>query len=391
MNRYPDLELALRATFREHADVASTDAQFDAILDRAARTPQRAGWLAALANPTLRGGGRPVVPTRRMWVFAVVALTAGVLLSVAYLGGPLPMTSPPATALPPATTSPLATPFPYVAGPRRNGKILYSWYENQVRLGTIDPDGSHAATLFTSWGEGGLFAPDGEHIIQSGAIFDVTGRDITVLNLPADPLSLTVVDLSPDGSRYLAYGVLKDAVLAGGTNEAAQGGWYSVRAPDGGDVRRLALSGWDGPARFSPDGSTVAYVSRDHTGPRQLRLVSSTGTDDRILGSLANPDSLDWAPDGRSILATANGDIYSVDIETGVATQIVPESGGGYAVDGAVWSPDGTKILFKRRVGSLHVYDLFTMDASGAHVFDVTNFGGGLNIWFFDWGSHPVG
>jgi hypothetical protein len=54
----------------------------------------------------------------------------------------------------------------------------------------------------------------------------------------------------------------------------------------------------------------------------------------------------------------------------------------------ARWSPDGTRILFKRPIGDGDNTDLFTMRADGTDVVRVTN--NPDDDRFFDWGTHPL-
>lgn len=383
MTRYPDLEIALRATFQERADPSSTDAQFDAILDRAVATRQRPTWLAGLrsrAVPTPATPGR-ALRSRQALALVGVALAAALLAAVAFVGGPQPQPVPRATASPSVPT------VPVVRGPRPNGKIFYARYLSETTLYTIDPDGSHLQRLAASWGEGAVLAPDGLHIVSPNAMFDFEGHDITVFGLSRDPIMFSVIDVSPDLSRYLATGWLTHP---DGAPEGVAASIYSVRASDGGDVRKLVEfpQGVYARARFSPDGTTVAYIKFDAANASQLRLIGADGAGDRALGSIRNPTGLDWAPDGQSLLVTSIAGMYIVDVQTGAETLVVTTV-GEHPVDAAVWSPDGKRILVLERVGALRQYILVTMDVHGGDLRNVTN--EPTNIWFLGWGIHPLG
>jgi WD40 repeat protein len=98
---------------------------------------------------------------------------------------------------------------------------------------------------------------------------------------------------------------------------------------------------FDGPARWSPDGSTVALwlysypapLSEGHPGPNAGRaavcLVSTTDGSRRCFPEAGHTVSLDWSGDGRKVLlAGLGGPIFTLDIRTGALDQLVDPSGG---------------------------------------------------------------
>lgn len=77
---------------------------------------------------------------------------------------------------------------------------------------------------------------------------------------------------------------------------------------------------------------------------------------------------------------------YIIDQISGVET-LVDAAGGGSLVS---WAPDGNKVLYTRRDGSLHVYypdQKLTLDVHGSHTYYVCWAGNSRNIVFSAWNS----
>ncbi len=127
---------------------------------------------------------------------------------------------------------------------------------------------------------------------------------------------------------------------------------YLLR-PDGADLRRLtSLSGFDGGATWSPDGSRLAFVS-DRGGAFDLYTMTPDGRNQRQLthhdGSRGHAAFPSWSPDGSELVFNASnppGDsagasIYKMPARGGDATRVTR----GYDFQ-ADWSPDGSWIAF---------------------------------------------
>ena len=164
-----------------------------------------------------------------------------------------------------------------------------------------------------------------------------------------------------------------------------------IMKADGAGLKRLTRKGLDArEPTWSPDGHSIAFVSRD-----SLYVVRSDGRDVRRLvrsvdGALVAGPS--WSPDGDSI-AFALTEEYGGGHEYG-SIVVVRRDGTGlrYLTDGGVisddagpgewaedsdpdWSPDGTRILFTRRVwlcGQCDQNAIFSVDADGSDVGWVT-------------------
>ena len=79
-------------------------------------------------------------------------------------------------------------------------------------------------------------------------------------------------------------------------------------------------------ARFSPDGSHIAYTSRTLTRFRALRVMAADGTGDRRVADRNGGTALAWTPDGRTLVYdeserhrtfTVRSDLRAVDVASG--------------------------------------------------------------------------
>lgn len=124
--------------------------------------------------------------------------------------------------------------------------------------------------------------------------FDADSKNPARLPFPDDE---SPVDVAPDGTLYL----LTDFVEAGGDGQNRASALV-VRNADGNGRRVLVEgAGSHSPARFSPDGKTVAYLHWKNPGRRTLWVVGLDGKGPKELlrEPLAQPDSVAWSPDGK--------------------------------------------------------------------------------------------
>jgi hypothetical protein len=208
--------------------------------------------------------------------------------------------------------------------------------------------------------------------------------------------------LSPDGSQLAIVGPNEDGLLVGGTvgvdgngyrlfaapdpalnlacgvwapdDRMACEGWddtdpsrtgiYSVRASDGSDPRRLTRHR-DVPCDYSPDGMQLAFMrtGRD-AAVGTLMLMDAGGGKARALLDDIELTGLpcDWSPDGRSILVTRDGALVVVAPDGGWSP-IEGEGLDGFSL-GAVWSPDGSHVLFAMTLES-DDFDVYSVAADG--------------------------
>jgi Tol biopolymer transport system component len=210
-------------------------------------------------------------------------------------------------------------------------------------------DGSSTPRLITADSSADVvfgFSPDGSHVLtfregghatsypHAGDLFVVAvdGSSILQLNDPATAVAMwdsagDPATWSPDG-RSITFSAFTDY-------DKGKGAVYVVRS-DGAGLRRITTPGrWTTTARWSPDGTWIAY----HEGKPDTDLV------------VVHPDGT-----GRRVLAATDG--------------CCP-----------VWSPDSRALLFLR--GSPDGRDLFTVMLADESIRQVTHTPG--NIASPDW------
>ena len=294
-------------------------------------------------------------------------------------------------------------------------RIMIPFVPSGDRLGTaiIDPDGANRVevpfpdnTLFLGPGD---WSADSRQIALEGFDpNDPTRPEVGVYVAAADGSGLRQVTSSTDGRAHV----------------------YPSLSPDG---RRLAFLAQDpDKPMIGTDAGDLFVINLDGTG---LRQINPEGT--KVVATAANGRPIDWSPDGRQILFAAvdesldlsgRGAAYVIDADDAEATQIsgfgswlaivewspdgdwvmygeidAPNAptwiarpdgsearqltGPGAPVPGccATWSPDSTRLLFKRTVTG--VGDLWTMDLNGNLLDQITN-DPGLYIWY-SWVRQP--
>lgn len=397
MSTTRDLDQLLRDHFGGRADRTVLDGQLDAILLQSANLRQRPGWLAALRSPSMTTqaiAGRVAVP-RVVWLAALVALTLVLILAAAFVAGGRP------------------------ADPTLNGRILIGQFDEAVGgtvIYTVDPDGSHPVQVRPEPLDGARWSPDGKTILLSESFMSVdmtTTSNVSVVNADGGdyrtlsavgsyaPLNLACADWSPDGTRVLCEGW--------DYADPSRNGLYTISSSDGGDLVRVTTppdshdihgtfspaqtGGRDIPGTYSPDGRMIAFAGAvapftDGTTEIEqqvgLMVVNTDGTGRRRVGTLVIGDRAEWSPDGRSILVSSQGRLYSVDVATAAATPLTIKDQPDAILGGATWSPDGTRILFGKFGGGEAFY---TMRLDGTDLVHVTDRGAGG----IDWGTHPLG
>jgi Tol biopolymer transport system component len=185
--------------------------------------------------------------------------------------------------------------------------------------------------------------------------------------LTNDSLWKYTADISPDGSqivytrgssrRELSFPlqILTISTLGGGSTRIAEAG--------------------NGP-RWSPDGSSIAYIAR---GPMQgigLWVMNSDGRNKRLVleDSLGGRVSLAWSPDGKSIawLRSFRGeaDVYQEiiirDLESGKERQLTFDKKN---IDEVYWMPQGEIIFSSNRNGPSN---LWAISSSGGTPLQIT-------------------
>jgi Tol biopolymer transport system component len=290
-----------------------------------------------------------------------------------------------------------------------NGKLVVN-VDNSVtgqeQVYAVDPDGTDMQLLLND-AEAGQWSPDGTKIALGpneggGGYLNFDTGSLVDLGLPFDrypDLALFCGVWSPNGSRLACEGF--------GQTDGSLNGVYTVRASDGGDLRRVTSdpNGDDCPSDYSPNGKRLV-VTRANDSSYTIDTVKLDGKDlQQVTPEGMNFDfcSGSWSPRGNEILFSTH--FPDTDRSTiwvahsdGSGLREIPVSGcGGPRSDpssigcsGPDWSPDGRKIAFTRHtLQPTEQFDLYTVNADGSGLFQVTNTPdlqeGGNN-----WGSHPL-
>ena len=135
--------------------------------------------------------------------------------------------------------------------------------------------------------------------------------------------------------------------------------------PKGVIQRRLTFTaarkfpGLQGPRhwlRCSPDGSRIPFLMKDDAGVVQLWTVSPNGGAPRQLtrNDVSIASTFSWDPSGRRIAHVMDNSVCVTDAGSGLTMRLTPRSDEAAAPrpETCVFSPDGQKIAFVRRVPS---------------------------------------
>ena len=135
--------------------------------------------------------------------------------------------------------------------------------------------------------------------------------------------------------------------------------------PKGTIQRRLTYTadnkypGIEGPRhwlRSSPDGSRIAFLMKDKDGIVQLWTISPNGGEPLQLthNSWSIGSTFTWSPDGSYIAHVMDNSVAMTEVATGKTFRLTPRSDDVNAPrpEACVFSPDGKKIAYVRRVPS---------------------------------------
>jgi Tol biopolymer transport system component len=146
------------------------------------------------------------------------------------------------------------------------------------------------------------------------------------------------------------------------------------------EVRLTTDLAYDDQPAWSPDGSTLAFMS-DRNGNFEIyTMPGSGGVPTRLTNNLAADGFPAWSPDGTKI-AFVRGDLrnpstFEIFVMNANGSNQLRLTNDG-AIDGVPsWSPDGTKIVFMSGGSSVfdpNSFEIYVMNADGSNRTRLTN------------------
>jgi TolB protein len=314
-----------------------------------------------------------------------------------------------------------------------NGQIVFQRYDpllDTLALYTINPDGTGEHQLLPMSGGDPRWSPDGTRIAtpitDSGPGAVITNADTG--SSVQFPQAVPTLDLfcnvwSSDGERLAC-----ESEPQGADDSAV--GIYTIRSSDGGGVTRMTSAGGGGdhPGDYSPGGKRLVYshhaqccdLPRDEWVAQSGTFVvdAKNGNGIRKIAPCCSNSAESWSPRGNEIVFSRNAgdDVHSsiwlvhsdgsglrevnVQVPVGEYACGAPVSDPEFEFhpweDPAVgdcsnprWSPDGKKIVFDRGDAALG-HNVYTVDADGSGLTQVTHGGADQSNGDADWGTHPL-
>ena len=272
------------------------------------------------------------------------------------------------------TALPTYTPLPKPTKPNI-GRIIFTCTRgdfNQLCMVNADGTGYQQITNVEAHNYYPVYSPLGGSIVyasnQNGGFFDLflfVFQGSRLLRLTENIGNVLSPSFSPDGQTILF------------ANRAAEGPTSLWTVENTGKNAKLLYAGPNTivSADWSPDGNTIAFaMAVDQPDAYEIFLMDVNGTNVRQLtrGLEGIGGSLDWSPDGRSLLIYAGppGDknIFRIDVEAKTAVQLT-EGGNNAACS---YSPDGQWIAFNSLRNDDQA-DIFIMRADGSSMRQVTD------------------
>jgi Tol biopolymer transport system component len=207
------------------------------------------------------------------------------------------------------------------------------------------------------------------------------GADAPPTATPAPPTSAAAPPVSTDESGLFIYqAVYPDGVDIG-----------RMRL-DGTQAERLPVAGYERwHPRWSPDGTLIVYDRWYPEDEKQhIAVVAPDGSGDRFVVECVSPclgvEHPAWSPDGQTItFAGISGPEWDspdvtchlglLDVDSDDVTYLLSEPGCEFSYMAPHFSPDGTRIVFKRIDETAGRAALFTAAVDGSDLQQLTDWG----------------
>jgi Tol biopolymer transport system component len=291
------------------------------------------------------------------------------------------------------------------------GKIAFASNRDgcaQIYLMNTDGTGQSCLSNNTANDDSPKWSPDNSRIVfqsdrdfQSNTDNPIYGSDIYVMNWDGSaPTRLTYASYddsapvwSPDGTK-IAFQSFRN-----GVNSQI----YVMNADGSGQVNISNSTANDIEPSWSPDGTKIAFASdRDQTGLSSIYVMSANGTGQTRITSSGSgflDEQPAWSPDGMKLAFTTtrdstvvtwdewdslgnlvvktklliNKEVYVMNADGSSPVRLTNIMGND---DQPMWSPDGTKILFRSdrdRNCCDPVSQIWTMNADGSNQINLSN------------------
>jgi Tol biopolymer transport system component len=230
---------------------------------------------------------------------------------------------------------------------------------------TTVPLKSETKIRLWAYGTGNRVSPDGNTIVFAGQKPQEGPHRMHIWTLPVGggaprqlshapaPFSDWYPSWSPDGQSIVFMRATSPENWAG----VGGGNIYIVRA-DGGEPRQITSESdrvFDAaPVLWSPDGTLLAYFSRDKDDAADgtLKVIPAGGGEPRVVAKVqriyANKE-MAWSPDGKRIAYNAfrpDNKIKIVSLDDGSIEAIEPDLKDVKEIYHLDWSPDGKTLVF---------------------------------------------
>ena len=300
--------------------------------------------------------------------------------------------------------------------PGVNGQIAFARYDpllDRQFMYTVNPDGSHEHQLLFAcprWSPDGTLIAAGCAGNNSAAIINPDDGSYRVLpRTDPERFETHCPVWSPDAARLACEGYGQDPFER--ETDPSLNGLYTIRTSDGADLTRITSNpgGSDIPGDYAPNGKRLAFVRGDYpTDPAAVGLYVVRLSGNRLrqitpAGTLVGESGGDWSPQGNEIVFSqrvtpdARSSIWVVHADGSglheIPVRAQPACGGAYSDPRSQgcfhprWSPDGTKIVFTRGTSGGHDSNIYTVNADGTDLTQVTHGGTDQSP---DWGTHPL-
>ncbi len=282
-----------------------------------------------------------------------------------------------------------------VSVPRTGGFYLLA-SPNGDRLNALGTNFSEIISIITnlsefSWQKDFAWSPDGTKAVflvtdlvkksEKMYIADADGSNIKQLASDANESFLGAVAWSHDGKRIAFSGKNLWIINSNGTNLRQLGAcWGSVWSPD--DSKVLCMSSEEvndqfinhlylinvdsadkteiiksievGNPAWSPDGSSILFVSATERSNLGIFVSDSQGRNVTLIYEENNPLAVSWSPDGSKIAFTVSENgigLYTINPD-GTGKTLLTTNLSWSWTNPYAWSPSGDKIVFASIIGS---------------------------------------